>query len=915
MSGSHHDAIWYMVPRRESFWRWTKGAQSVEWKDGRTIAFRQEIAEILAYLAPGQLPRFDAVLLLLAACRDNWKAVDNPNQILAAYANAFEMDLAGVQKPAGLIISSIIPAAVRLDLSAVVEDLNRMAELPVELRQSLRAKCAIAETVFEGALRPIPTTTADAIVRALTEGLDPEPLFAASGPDDTYRQLNAELESLRQGLARVDAAQLRMRLATGLDQAVGPAPVKLPDSVRVRDLLSSLRDDPELAGVAQVALNLLAAIHMPRALAAPQDLPVGGVSDLSNRGPLDRLLVSELAHDDITLTTRIALNEALYLRREAPRSTPPRDRTILIDTGIRLWGVPRVFAVSVALALAASAEKGAHVFAFRPSGKSAEAADLMTRDGLLAQLQALDPSPHPGDAVRDMIQTLKNSDAIADIMLVTQEDVAADPDFIRVLHEIDSQREWHLAIVTREGEFKLQHLSRAGRRTLCSAQLSLDDLLEAPRKKRLVALLNTKIDPMWPVILSTEPFPLLLPAQTNAQRALVSRKFGLFSAIRDARLLRWTSDRKGATQLASQVPRGTFAGLAIDEDAAIVFYVSHQISNAQTHVLLADLEEPTSQTISVNAAVPLQAVAHHGGVLLLLYDCRAIALNAQGEIVADNLTPNDCHWHSSRFYRGPAGFSAAHFDGHAVQFTPLTERDSIAIFDREGHGPWQLLRGGHFSAVKGPPLPVRNPLGIRMPSQVAISMDGHRILGREGSYLDLNSTPLEWRKVNRNSHHLLVGSELSWSLGCGVNILNHWNRIYSNDAGELVLLRRTQGRAFQLNKSGSLILGYGAKVHDDRPRASFAHVQRPSNARFKLRIATWADGSRAYLDSRGMLHLKSSDKTLPEISIVLADGAIGTGGWTSDGHTFGSAFFHRQSATTPCDYIYDLLKQFSARLR
>src|SRR4051812_33314808 len=50
MSGSHHDAIWYMVPRRESFWRWTKGAQSVEWKDGRTIAFREEIAEILAYL-------------------------------------------------------------------------------------------------------------------------------------------------------------------------------------------------------------------------------------------------------------------------------------------------------------------------------------------------------------------------------------------------------------------------------------------------------------------------------------------------------------------------------------------------------------------------------------------------------------------------------------------------------------------------------------------------------------------------------------------------------------------------------------------------------------------------------------------------------------------------------------------------
>src|SRR4029077_1254713 len=106
-------------------------------------------------------------------------------------------------------------------------------------------------------------------------------------------------------------------------------------------LLTQLRDDEELAGVAQIARNLLAAIHIPRALAAPLELPVGGVSDLSNRGDLDRLLISELAHDDLTPATRIALNEALYLRREAPVSTPPRGRIVMIDTGIRLWGIAR----------------------------------------------------------------------------------------------------------------------------------------------------------------------------------------------------------------------------------------------------------------------------------------------------------------------------------------------------------------------------------------------------------------------------------------------------------------------------------------------------------------------------------------------------------------------------------------------
>jgi len=124
-----------------------------------------------------------------------------------------------------------------------------------------------------------------------------------------------------------------------------------------RRLIARLHQDPELGGIARIAHQLLAAIHLPRSLSDREDLPVGGVSDISNRGPLDRLLLSELAHDDVTLALRIALNEALYLRRETPPRSPPRRRAVLIDAGIRLWGVPRVFATAVALSLAATTER------------------------------------------------------------------------------------------------------------------------------------------------------------------------------------------------------------------------------------------------------------------------------------------------------------------------------------------------------------------------------------------------------------------------------------------------------------------------------------------------------------------------------------------------------------------------------
>ena len=79
----------------------------------------------------------------------------------------------------------------------------------------------------------------------------------------------------------------------------------------------------------------------------------GGVADITNRGPLDRLLLSELAHDDLTLAARVALNEALYLRREPPMREPPGALGLLLDSGVRLWGIPRVLATAVALALIA----------------------------------------------------------------------------------------------------------------------------------------------------------------------------------------------------------------------------------------------------------------------------------------------------------------------------------------------------------------------------------------------------------------------------------------------------------------------------------------------------------------------------------------------------------------------------------
>jgi len=72
-------------------------------------------------------------------------------------------------------------------------------------------------------------------------------------------------------------------------------------------------------------------------------------------------------------------------------------------------------------------------------------------------------------------------------------------------------------------------------------------------------------------------------------------------------------------------------------------------------------------------------------------------------------------------------------------------------------------------------------------------------------------------------------------------------------------------------------------------------------------------GSRAWLDSRGLLHLKSSDRAIPEVTLVLRDGALA--GWTAEGWTFGMDYFAGETEPGAPEYVYhNILESFVAVL-
>ncbi len=563
MSDPHIRAAFYLSPTLDAFWRWSRDGEVLTWADDSTIAFRPEIEAVLRRLAPGGLPPFGAVALVLAACRNGW-TTSTGRETIAKYVNVFGTMSTETSAVQG---AQIVFGRVVRDVRLLLEGLDALSQLPADLRQGIDAKSLLAEVVFDAARNRSTVADAEGVIRAFDEGIDANTLRPQLCNEELLSQFAHQVDGLHEGLARIDPDALARRAATGIDLAVSPASDDLSLPQRVRQLLAELRDDPELAGLAQLAADLMAAVGVPRKLRSHEELSLGGVSDISNRGPLDRLLISELAHDDLTLAVRVAVNEALYLRRETPPREPPNRRAILIDSGIRMWGVPRVFAAAVALAMTALHDPKAELSTFRAALVGIAPIDLTRRGGLESHLSVLEPASHPGASLNDFAANVNDREAgDCDPILITHPDVLTDPEFLSAVRFANLSA-MYVATVDREGSFRLHALTGKGILLIREASLSLDAILNPrpiPARCRPVPLLAEKSNQKLPAIFHADPFPLLLFHIPSPKRSCASETFGLIAATRDGRILQWKDRFHGAFQIASDLPFGSVRLIFLD---------------------------------------------------------------------------------------------------------------------------------------------------------------------------------------------------------------------------------------------------------------------------------------------------------------------------------------------------------------
>lgn len=892
------DAIYYLVPTRKAFWQWSVSHEVAHWSDGGTITFTEELMSVLRRLDTERLPSLDLIILLLSACRENWLG-DGRDVVTLVDSLA--------KKPT---------PTTRMWAEEVVRRLHQISELPNELRTTLEAKSEIAAIAFERVPVQSPAVSSEAVLAVCSEGIPQLRFLWDSPPEWTGGQLTVALRAMCDGLDRVDAESLALRLRTGLNTV--PAPVELPVDEEeleppvplqsVRELMEELADDPELGGLVRLARNLMAVVSLPRAIVDHDDLPMGGVSDITNRGPLDRLLISELAYDDQTLMTRVALNEALYLRRETPPAEPPRQRVLLLDNGLRMWGVPRLYQTAVALSLAATTDAHTETTAFRAEGDDVVPVELRTREGLIAHLESLQTEAHPGDALDRFVESFDAESA--DVVLITGKDVLADAEFRRLLHECDLNAAY-LAGVSRDGRFELSLHSQRGDKPLKQAVLDVDKLLEPPRRP-VTPLIDPGRSIEYPAIFRVKPFPLRLSHPERREATWHAPHYGTLVLTHDQRLMLWDEVERGGRQLTDTAPKGdllwwdnTLAGDMLHavvgkQHTGRMWLIWLWLNTNHIEVKAIDLQHPH-----------FHRVVEHGGVLFVIREniVDVHSLN-DGSHLKSLTIPRHLTLRDGRFFQSNDGWHALSFDGvtahlEEVPLGGIKAKDVMSAFDSiTANGPVVLTKKGRVWFTHD-----ESGWAPRIQHQdfdfAEISREGQRVRLKASqggnafhrisrALLDLEkreSLPLH-EPLEPDAHRELVRPPLRpiRTRFLRVGFLNDWNIVLESRRGtKWKIDLRPLAVLHSMKDQLKLVMLTGADVDRVRHVRSLDQMRSPSEVGYRLHQAVWEDGSRVILDSRGLLHLKSSDSSIPEATLVLTEPEVAV--WVSDGRMWGSPYY------------------------
>lgn len=462
----------YIKCFENTFWEWDLIDECLHLKGGVTFAHWEEVKEYLINLEPMGLPLFDVFAGVMAATRSD------------AFGSV------------GLTIQKYLtPTSYSESLNPSLTIFETIEAVDQKYKQGPNRFLLIATVLEKSNAKLIDSVSA----KIAYELGNPELSFFGAKGDKTIQHLK-KVVSIFKGLSNyfpdpesIVTAMMGFDLSkVNLIDAMPLAQESMRDSL-AETFLDQMKNEIRTEKIAALIPYMISGMNFPIHSKQSDERPDGGVSNLSNKGHFDQLIVSEFAYDDDYFLSRIVNNEALFFEREKAKDDNNDDVCLLIDSSIYTWGLPKLIAIAAGCAITMKTED-AEIDCF-VVGSTLISCDFNSVHGVLKGIQYTDASICPAEGIDRFTQNDRN---YSNTLFVTTEKSWKRPEMMHIREE--SNQLFDFVVFTNE-DAEIKVLKSKGKQ-VANFKLDLDTIWEL--KKHDVPRKHVEPPAQYPML-----FPIL----------------------------------------------------------------------------------------------------------------------------------------------------------------------------------------------------------------------------------------------------------------------------------------------------------------------------------------------------------------------------------------------------------------------
>ncbi|PTX62879.1 hypothetical protein C8N46_102279 [Kordia periserrulae] len=390
MNTTHAKATYYFQSYHDYFWEWEvdhmfQGSYNcISIPQGMTIVYKEPVVEVLQLLSETGLPPFGALVLVFLAT--------NSGEVDSAIKEIFAETL---EKHTNF------PTVGHIDFAAAESFLKTLRILPEAYKKGQK-RVDLLVFLFEMANHSLSPKYSDEILDFIQNQSD-ELHVCSVKQEITVATLSKDINALALLHKRYPTVEALVQAWLKIEEVpVDPEDAEIEHISQNPDIIQQLIEDPKTFFMGSLVKRLWSGIQLPMHYSHPGEMPLGGISDITNKGKFDNILMSEFANDDLIFLHRIANKEALFIRRETTPEEDLRTRIFLIDTTIKNWGTPKILSFATAFSFIHHPKNNMY---FQPYalGETYQQLHFDTKENVSTGLQLASPKLDAAEAIEKFI--------------------------------------------------------------------------------------------------------------------------------------------------------------------------------------------------------------------------------------------------------------------------------------------------------------------------------------------------------------------------------------------------------------------------------------------------------------------------------------------------------------------------------